>query len=365
MARTKAEESEFARRLAETTPEVTELRDALRRTQNELAKAKNKRRGLEDVVYAAARDAALTLGTPPPVPAPKRDRRSAKPEVAFLHTTDWQVGKETRSYSTEIARERISVEMMDKVELITDIQRSHHPIRECHIGFGGDMIEGLTIFPGQGYEVDSTVIQQLFAASDIEERVIRRALAMFEVVHVYEEYGNHGRMGRRGELPGRDNFDLISYKITKGRMEAEIAKGRVVWHDIVDFYNIIRIGNYEAMLAHGDEIKSFGGNLPSFGIRRKVTAWAAGAMSDNFMDVYLGHYHIADVIQLPNGYRVFITPSPESDNAYAKEFVASAGVPGQRLHFVEPDRGRVTSEHVIWLDKNWIQAGPSYPRDAA
>jgi hypothetical protein len=48
--------------------------------------------------------------------------------------------------------------------------------------------------------------------------------------------------------------------------------------------------------------------------------------------------------------RVFVNPSIESDSAYAKEFVAATGTPGQRLNFVDPERGRVTSERVIWLD---------------
>ena len=45
-----------------------------------------------------------------------------------------------------------------------------------------------------------------------------------------------------------------------------------------------------------------------------------------------------------------MTGSPESDNGYAKEFVAAVGKPSQRLHFVDPARGRVTSEHTLWLE---------------
>ena len=65
----------------------------------------------------------------------------------------------------------------------------------------------------------------------------------------------------------------------------------------------------------------------------------------------MGHWHQPLVLPLPaKGARVFVNPSTESDNIYAHEFVGANGYPGQRLNFVEPVRGRVTSERILWLD---------------
>ena len=50
------------------------------------------------------------------------------------------------------------------------------------------------------------------------------------------------------------------------------------------------------------------------------------------------------------GGRIWVTGSPESDNQYAKSFIAAVGKPSQRLMFVDPNKGRVTSEYVCWLD---------------
>ena len=52
---------------------------------------------------------------------------------------------------------------------------------------------------------------------------------------------------------------------------------------------------------------------------------------------------------MSNGGRVFVTGSPESHNEYAREFVAATGQPSQRLHFVDPVKGRVTAEYNVWL----------------
>jgi hypothetical protein len=102
------------------------------------------------------------------------------------------------------------------------------------------------------------------------------------------------------------------------------------------------------LLVHGDEIKSFGGNVPAFGIMRKMNAWASGVIED-FTDSYCGHFHQNICMTLANGGRVFVTGSIESDSAYAKEFVAATGNPSQRLHFIDPNKGRVTAEYVVWL----------------
>jgi hypothetical protein len=51
-----------------------------------------------------------------------------------------------------------------------------------------------------------------------------------------------------------------------------------------------------------------------------------------------------------NGNRFFITGSPESGNVYAQEHLAAVARPSQRLHFIDPERGQVASEYVVWLD---------------
>jgi hypothetical protein len=56
-------------------------------------------------------------------------------------------------------------------------------------------------------------------------------------------------------------------------------------------------------------------------------------------------------LTMANGGRIFVTGSPESDNEYAKEFVAASSQPSQRLHFVDPVKGRVTAQYIVWLDK--------------
>jgi hypothetical protein len=320
--------------------EVTELKKALKRAQQAEYKAKRKNEDIVEAIFSAARDASLATGKPKAAPyKPKKDTRKARPEVALVHATDWQLGKKTLNYSIEKCSERID-QFIQKIFELTELQRTHHPVKECTLVFGGDMVEGISIFPGQAWEIEAHLFEQLFETVRIEETMVRSFSMFFEKVHVVCEYGNHGRLGRKGELPARDNMDAISYQITQDRTKD---LKNVTWQMSDSWYQIAEVGNYKALVIHGDEVRNFSA------VVRKCNAWSTGVVPF-FEDVYMGHFHTPTTMTMSNGGRIFITGSPESENVYAAEFVAAKGKPSQRLHFIDPDKGRVTAEYTIWLD---------------
>lgn len=325
--------------------EIEELRQALQRQQRATQKAKAKTDILVEAVYQAAKDASIMLGKPSIPAKPKADRRKKKEEVALIHTTDWQLGKRTSDYSIAACEARI-MKFADKVISLTEIQRADHPVRHCTLMLGGDMVEGITIFPGQAYEVESHLFEQLFSTSRLIESLVSTLLGAFDTVHVACEYGNHGRLGRKGEMPAGDNIDRMAYKVASERF---VDVPRVTWQQSGDWYQIVNIGNYRALLVHGDEIKSFGGNTPAFGILRKCNAWSTGVV-ESFHDVYMGHFHTPMTLTMANGGQIYVTGSPESENVYAAEFVAAKGRPSQRLHFIDPDDAGVAASYIVWLD---------------
>ena len=327
--------------------ENTELRAANARLQRANARLKEKQADLVEAVYTAAKDAAVAVGTPKPVPRPGRDRRRS-PEVALLHVTDWQLGKHSESYSTAICEERVRLAVQKTIKL-AEIQRADHPVREVHVALGGDLVENVTIFPGQVWEVDSNAFSQVFAAAALVEQVIVSLLAAFESVTVWEVSGNHGRIGRKGDSPREDNLDRIVGRIARERLTT--FDKRLTWEPPAGWYSVMEVGAYRALLVHGDQVKSWGGNTPVHGLLKKANAWSSGAIPEQFQDLYLGHLHQPMTFQMANGGLVYMTPSTESGSAYAREFMAAHGRPGQRLHFIDPARARVTAEYLLWLDE--------------
>lgn len=318
---------------------VIKQRDqALKRLQKE----KQRTQDLVDAVMGAAEVAASGVTI---VPKPKIKHSKGKEQVALFHLTDWQIGKQTATYNSEVGQQRVQDFWVPALTLIQQ-HRSAVPVKKAVIMLGGDMVEGVGIFPGQAYEVDQYLFDQLFQVAAMIRHCVEVALENFEEVWVYEEWGNHGRLGRRGEMPGMDNVDRMAYRIAQDQLQHD----RLTWVTHDSFGNHVQIGEYTALLVHGDEIRGFGGNLPQYGIMKKCNGWAAGAYDHPFRDVYMGHYHQVLTMTMASGGQIYVTGSPESDNMYAKEFVAATGVPSQRLHMIDPYRGRVVSEHIIWLD---------------
>jgi hypothetical protein len=330
----------------EEQAQIDELQRLLKKAQGEAARNKRRTDDLVQAIYQAAYEAAKASGRGLAVKRPALDKRRKGHEVALVHATDWQLGKKTSSYNIAVADRRIA-EFTDKVINLTEIQRKDHPVDECVLMLGGDMVEGGgNVFSSQVWEIEAHLFEQLFETARLIERMVRTLQANFaKPLRVVCEWGNHGRLGRYGDgTYAGDNADRMAYKIAQDRT----TDLPVTWQHSDSWYQRFAIGNYKVLLVHGDEIKSFGGNVPAFGIMRKMNAWASGVIPD-FTDGYLGHFHQNICMTLANGGRCFVTGSIESDSEYAKEFVAATGNPSQRLHFINPDRGSVTAEYVVWL----------------
>lgn len=327
--------------------QISELRAALRKTQTQLAKAKAKRDELADVAIDACHQAVMSHGRLAPVRMPPRDTRRRSPEHALLHMTDWQGAKVTSTYNSEIMRRRV-MSYIAKVVRITEIQRADHPVRECTVMLGGDMIEGLFNFPTQPYEIDATLFDQFVTVAMLLADGVRLLLANFEKVTVVPEWGNHGRLGsKRAAVPRSDNADRMTYELARRILQSE---NRLTWLECPDDIQRVEIGNYRAILLHGDEIGRNGYAAPTT-IVTHVAKWQSGSLGWDFRDAYIGHYHTHNEWALPNGKgSVYQTGSTESDNRYAGIMLASSATPSQRLHFVDPVEGRVTASYKVWLE---------------
>lgn len=342
-------EGPFSEEALAAEQEVSQLRTALIRSQRETATWKARTGHLVDAVTEAARDAVLANPLDRVVP-PVRDRRTKKEEEALWVLTDWQGAKVTPSYNSDVMRERVH-RFVDSALRITEIQRVDHPVKNCTIALGGDLVEGLWNFPTQPFEIDATIFGQFVTVSNLLVEVTRRALASYEHVNVVAEWGNHGRMGsKRDAVPRSDNIDRMTYELAR-QVLVSSGETRLTWQNGSEDIQRIEIGNYRALLMHGDEVGRAGFASPS-AWQAAGNRWKAGAYGWDFQDIYLGHYHRHAQEPLSDGMgAIYWTGSTESENRYARDSMAASGVPSQRLHFIDPVVGRVTSVHQIWLDQ--------------
>lgn len=332
---------------AEDSEETKALRAALRRAQRAVIEAKDRNRQLVEVTQEAAYDAMLALGGVKNVTPPPRDRRKGSEEVALWVMGDWQGSKVTPSYDTNVMFRRV-MQFAEKAVTITDIQRSHHPVKRATLAFTGDMVEGLWNYPTASWEVDSTLFEQYVNVSRLLVDVVRIALANYEHVTVVPEWGNHGRIGsKRDNVVRNDNVDRMCYELARQLLQGE---KRLTWQECPEDVQRLEIGNYRALVLHGDEVGRNGFASPG-ALVTHVAKWQSGSYPWQFRDAYIGHYHTHAEFALPNGLgSVYQTGSTESENRYAGVMLASSATPSQRLHFIDPDKGRVTAAYKVWLD---------------
>lgn len=347
MARNEPDLSEF-----EQIEDVGELRRLLSAANTKIRRQRNQHEDYIEAILEGVSEAVRSLRPRRAIPTPKISSGNGKPEVALWHLTDWQGSKVTTSYNSEVMRERIRT-FLDKAERLTAIQRADHPVNDCTILFGGDLMEGLFNFPQQVFEVDATLFEQLLIGADLVEECIMRALGMHPGgVDVVFEWGNHGRVGdKRAAVPRADNMDrILAELVRRGLADPTTGKlpDRLTMRADEEDMHHFKIGKYEALLIHGDEIGR-NGTTSIVTILKHVAGWKSGAYDKPFQDVYSGHLHSHKDIELADGGMFFQTSSPETDNRYAGVSMASSSLPTQRLHFIDPRAARVTAQYRVDL----------------
>lgn len=332
---------------ADIDEKIERLQGANARLAKQLADAKHKKSELVEAVYRAASDAATGFNFPN-TPLPKVDTRVRGEEIAIAVLSDWQLGKETLVYNSEICAKRIK-EYVDKLIEIVNIQRADHPVKEIRIYLLGDLNEGELIFPGQPYAIDASLYQQVIVnGPKILGGAIRRLSSEFERVRVVGVVGNHGFGGKsRKDYHPETNADAMLYQVTKLTVsDLENVEWDIdtVGHEKM-WYKVDYIFDHGFLLVHGDQIKGYGG-VPWYGFMKRVYSWAVGGIKEPFKFILTGHYH-TPFREYLNGITHWGNASTESGNTYAAEQLGASGEPSQWLLFCGK-RG-VTAEYEVKL----------------
>lgn len=347
----------------ESPPAPTELdavRAELHRALRQRDAAQDKVRLVAEAVRHAVFDAVSELRLDPPKAPVFAAPGPGSPEVALLHVTDWQLGKITPTYSSEVCETRIK-RLAEKVIHLARIQERDHPVRELRLYITGDIVEGEGIFPTQAHLVDSGLYRQVAVNGPrILGGLILTLLGHFDRVHVVGVIGNHGSIRlQMGASDPETNADRILYRAVElmllGTPEhpTELARSRRLTFSIPDgpgernWFAVDRIGDWGFLLAHGDQIKGGFAGFPFYGAAKKAWGWI-DAISEPWDYMLIGHWHTPSSLTV-NHRQVRVGGSTESHNTYAQEQLAAVGHPTQWLGFCHPEKG-VTAEYWVHLE---------------
>lgn len=332
---------------ADDLARVKRQRDSLAR---QLFDVKHKHADYLETVWSAVTEAMGRIDIKP-VRKPTLRQGKGKTEVAVPLLSDIQMGKLTPDYNSEVAHDRV-IGYAHKIIELTAVQRSDHPVNECVVAGLGDLLENCDIFPGQQWLIDSTLYRQVFQTTPTAiVEFLRILLAHFDTVRVESVDGNHGRIGRKGQFGPEDNADKMIMRLVELMLhdEPRITFNTTDYSGERSWYRIMQIGNYKALLIHGDQIRGANG-YPWYGLGKKVHSWGSGGLGadSDFQDVMLGHYHQLACVPLNHRF-AWANGSTESTNTFASEMLAAQSRPGQWLLYVDPEDGDVTASYKVRL----------------
>lgn len=344
-----------------TAASTKEAAKTIRKLQKRLHDERDKTWAITEAIDEALAENATAMRVKPvPKPRPRSKKQGRREEIAVPWLSDLQAGKRTPTYNSDVMERRVE-KYTDKVLDLIDGHRAMAPVNVARPWWLGDMIEGEDIFPGQAYLIDSSNYEQVFTTAEALIQHVRTLLVELDRVDVEAVIGNHGRVGRKGQMAGPTNHDRFVYRIVQialanePRFSIKFAEPTMESGDR-GWYWLSEIGSLRTLLVHGDQFRGSLG-VPWYGIRKKVLGWKAMGSNPamafpDFDDVAFGHWH-QPVTWRINGIGVRGNGTTESWNDFAAEMLAGMGRPSQRLMFVDPEKGRVTAEYdEVWLDED-------------
>jgi len=225
------------------------------------------------------------------LPLPKKPEPSNKPRASLIlplydlhigHVTNGPLGR----YGPDTFVSRCTALSEDLLREIDSLKRTR-TIEKVVVIFGGDLIEGRTIYQGQSKE--STPLQyQLVVGPEVLARVLLYPLAReVPAIDVLCLPGNHGRVGEKNEFDKTfDNLDMIFCHIL--RLRCEKIK-TMTWHDLDSWFGCFSLYGFSYLAVHGDGFKSWGGT-PLHGAS-KYKDKLQDVMDQRFDVMLAGHHH--------------------------------------------------------------------------
>lgn len=344
-----SDEVDVEQLIAEASDDKTKaLRKEIDRLSRALDKEKARTEAITEAIHNAI-SAGLSSVVLPPVKKPEKSAKPSTTHIAVAILSDWQLGKLTPSYNSQVCEQRIEV-YADKFLKLVEETRQARPVDRLAVFLVGDMVEGELIFPGQSWAIDASLYRQVtMDGPRILGSFARRMAEAFPQVDIYAVPGNHGFLGGRSrkEMHPESNADRMLYQI--GKLMSQDVK-HMTWHVTEDWWMPADLGaKCRFMLCHGNQVRGYNG-IPWYGWTRKTMGWSMMSRiweEMTFDYVAAGHFHTPVSIYV-NGIRLWINGSTESHNPYAAEQLAAAGEPSQWMLIAKPGLG-VVSEHLIQL----------------
>ena len=248
---------------------------------------------------------------------------SVKDESAVLVLSDLHFGKKTKTYNMAIAQERF-IKLIDNTLAILSERNKISPIKELHLFWTGDIVDGEQIYATHGSHIDDHVVNQIFKSLEIVAPQITRFVEAGYIVHNHFVRGNHGRVSKfHHEVT---NWDYI-YGLTLELMLKNVPN--MTFNVTSNWNQVVNVRGKRILQWHGHQIKMTM-NLPWYSLTTRISRWATCDELEDFDISVSGHFHSSSCINW-NEKKVFTNGTMVSGDQFALEFIGLASTECQHL----------------------------------
>jgi len=263
-------------------------------------------------------------------PQPVKRRSKRDPETMVLLRSDWHPGIITPSYNLDEFHRRVEL-LTEKLVLFRDIISETIPIEKLVLIDLGDMVSGQEIYPGQAWESEKHVLEQIY--HEASPAIIKQNMTFLEYFPRVEEHsipGNHGRTGKY--VPSEANFDNVLAQDIYRRFEnVKRFSMEIEW----DWWKYVDIYGHRLLALHGNQIRSWL-NIPWYGITQKGMKWQGSMPRGPWHCLVCGHFHVPFMMPF-NNFRIICNGSLVSDDEFALREMGMSSTPAQQFFMVHPD----------------------------
>lgn len=310
-------------------------------------------RARTDLIIEALKSAIYRLPAPKSTDitynSPKQEKYTA--EHVGLVLSDLHIGS---SYSLEdtgglsefdlnIFHKRLE-NLKRSITRIIERHKLMYDLPELHIFCLGDIVAGMEN-AGQwssSYINLDIYDQMLYGVKSLRDFIATLSGA-FPRVNFYGVFGNHGRVGRRGDNKVSTNWDRICYEFLKMSL---IEYDNIYWEIPTAWFLQKKIQRHNFFISHGDGIRGSMG-IPHYGVERAEKNIAG--MMDERPDYFLiGHFHSPAEIQT-NSSKIIMNGSFIGGDIYSLRELRRCDRAEQKMFGIHQKHG-VTWTYNIHLD---------------
>lgn len=236
----------------------------------------------------------------------------------------------------------------DQVVEKIDFYKKVYNIDRVVIACLGDMVEGQDIFKGQQWKLDRHVVDQAMFGADDTAKAFAEILLAHSDTHfdILEVFGNHGRIGRKGEVPHACSMDKVYQRMVDLRLRGIQNLTNFTYHENEVWFYFVEIYGWNHLLLHGDQgmSKLWSGRVTINGLEKGLVRFNQ-MFQQQVHFLHAGHYHNDLQISF-NLSQILINGSFIGTSPFSATVMTASSPPIQVMHLFEPRIGLARTERL-------------------